>query len=63
MWRKSPDDLEPFIQAEFLIWGYNRDLLGQGLSNDLSVKRIAVVKWQLEQEERMICREGQYAEV
>ena len=44
----SPNDPESFIQPELFITSDDRDILGQGLSDDLAVKGIWVAMWQTE---------------
>jgi len=61
--RNSPDDLEPFIEAEFLIRSYNRDPLAQRLSDDLAVERVAVVRGQREEPAGVTSRVGQHSQL
>lgn len=56
---RSPHDPEPLVKAEFLVRSHNRDLLAEGLGNDLAVERVAMVPRQIEQMQRMISRVGQ----
>ena len=55
----SPHYFESLVEPELLIRRYNRNLLGQGLSNDLSIKGIAVMEWQPEKFESMLGGIGQ----
>src|ERR1700680_82930 len=60
---QSPHYFESLVEPELLIRRHNRNLLGQGLSNDLSIKWIAVMEWQPEKFESMLGGIGQDSNV
>jgi len=61
--KELPEDLEIFVQAEFLVASDHRDLFAHGPGNDLAVERVRVVWREIEKIERMMRRIGQYAKV
>ncbi|MGC1968961.1 MAG: hypothetical protein WA673_21045, partial [Candidatus Acidiferrales bacterium] len=61
--KELPEDLEIFVQTEFLVASNHRDLFAHSLGNDLAVERVRVVWREIEKIECMMRRVGQYTKV
>jgi len=61
--RSLPDHLYFFVEFEFRIWRYYRNILGKSLGNDLPVKGIVMMDFHSEKLETVICGIGEYTKL